>query len=255
LRVWCSQGEVYTVEGELELPHMDADEAYEVLRDYEGASAVFRNIVSTEVERVSPSLARLRQTCEWRFLVFRGKFMTALTAAEASEKRRLVCTMAADGAASGGGFLKQFEARWEVHEREGGGCRVRHRLTIQMAMAMPAGFAGSYTMRIFQKQVKALLSDLSAFSQTLCVERGGEPLACAREAEEAASAVVALAAAAEPSAMFLEGREEEEAAAEAEDTAAFEFAQGGTGTATVEEVEVEEGARAEVVEEIPSLWL
>lgn len=56
-------------------------------------------------------------------------------------------------------FMKEMKGHWEVHGAENGGCTIDHTLSVKPVM-VPPSMIGSFTKKIFSKQVVQILEDL-----------------------------------------------------------------------------------------------
>lgn len=63
-------------------------------------------------------------------------------------------------------FMKEMKGHWKVHEAENGGCIIDHTLSVKPVMVPPA-MIGSFTKKIFSKQVIQILEDLDKALDTL----------------------------------------------------------------------------------------
>ncbi len=157
----------FTVKGTILLgAHVNADDVYNMLTDYENASRVFASTIKKveylgfeeEVEdgeaRRPGAVKRIKQTCNWKFFIFGGNFNIELGVVENDAKRHMMCTL--EGAASQRkfGFLREFEGSWEVEENGEEGTKVTHVLSVKPSLTPP------YASDIFVKQVEGILEDV-----------------------------------------------------------------------------------------------
>ena len=157
----------FTVKGTILLgAHVNADDVYNMLTDYENASRVFPSTIKKveylgfeeEVEdgeaRRPGAVKRIKQTCNWKFFIFGGNFNIELGVVENDAKRHMTCTL--EGAASQRkfGFLREFEGSWEVEENGEEGTKVTHVLSVKPSLTPP------YASDIFVKQVEGILEDV-----------------------------------------------------------------------------------------------
>lgn len=111
--------------------------------------------VSRMTRGVQGDDVEVRQTCTWRFLVFKGTFELVLAVTELAARRELLFKLKRSQ------FMKDFEGRWQLHPNPDGTCSVVHTLSVSPTMVPPEAFAG-YTSKIFVRQVHGILSDLHA---------------------------------------------------------------------------------------------
>lgn len=158
----------FTVKGTILLgAHVNADDVYNMLTDYENASRVFPSTIKKveylgfeeeELEdgeaRRPGAVKRIKQTCNWKFFIFGGNFNIELGVVENDAKRHMTCTL--EGAASQRkfGFLREFEGSWEVEENGEEGTKVTHLLSVKPSLTPP------YASDIFVKQVEGILEDV-----------------------------------------------------------------------------------------------
>ena len=158
----------FTVKGTILLgAHVNADDVYNMLTDYENASRVFPSTIKKveylgfeeeELEdgeaRRPGAVKRIKQTCNWKFFIFGGNFNIELGVVENDAKRHMTCTL--EGAASQRkfGFLREFEGSWEVEENGEEGTKVTHVLSVKPSLTPP------YASDIFVKQVEGILEDV-----------------------------------------------------------------------------------------------
>ena len=158
----------FTVKGTILLgAHVNADDVYNMLTDYENASRVFPSTIKKveylgfeeeELEdgeaRRPGAVKRIKQTCNWKFFIFGGNFNIELGVVENDAKRHMTCTL--EGAASQRkvGFLREFEGSCEVEENGEEGTKVTHVLSVKPSLTPP------YASDIFVKQVEGILEDV-----------------------------------------------------------------------------------------------
>ncbi|GMH39611.1 hypothetical protein BSKO_07509 [Bryopsis sp. KO-2023] len=143
---------MYTVRGILETS-TPADAAYNILLDIGNSHNVYRNISDSNVWFTEDGDKRLTEHCGWNFLMFAGTFPVILDVEEEHRDRLLEFNMVECN------FMKDMKGRWEVSEKQDGGCIIDHTLSVRPVVVPPA-MIGAFTKRIFAKQVKQILEDL-----------------------------------------------------------------------------------------------
>jgi Polyketide cyclase / dehydrase and lipid transport len=128
---------------------------YDVLTDYKALPRVFHNVEECSIQWSDDGQKQLSQRCSWRFLVFRGSFITDLAVSEGEEARTLEFSLVKSA------FMRKFVGSWEVRPCSvTGGSEIWHSLAVQPALAPPKTI-GELTKKIFVSQVEGILGDLA----------------------------------------------------------------------------------------------
>lgn len=125
-----------------------------MLTDYEALPAIFHNVDEACVHHTPEGDKVLSQRCSWRFLVFRGSFVTELTVEEHAAQRQLCFELRQSA------FMRKFVGEWDVRPTAGGGCEIWHSMAVAPALAPPQRI-GEITKKIFVSQVESILGDLA----------------------------------------------------------------------------------------------
>jgi len=152
LTLSLAQEGTFSVSGRLLTP-APPSQVYDVLTDYSQLPRVFHNVDECSVRWTDDGGKQLVQTCSWRFLIFRGSFVTELDVDEAPETRRLSFSLIQSA------FMRKFVGCWDVEPGPDGGSLIRHSLSVQPAVAPPQQI-GELTKNIFKSQVASILRDL-----------------------------------------------------------------------------------------------
>ena len=152
----------YSVTGRLLAPSLPPHTVYKVLTDYESLPRVFHNVEDCDVIRNvggeggggGGGGTRISQRCSWRFLFFRGSFVTELDVEENWDEYRLSFSLRKSA------FMRKFVGSWHVQPLEGGGSEVWHVLAVA-PIVVPPQKIGDMTKNIFISQVESILKDLA----------------------------------------------------------------------------------------------
>jgi len=92
----------------------------------------------------------------WKFLIFRGSFVTELEVVEDAETYELSFKLLKSA------FMRKFVGTWKVDKDEEniGNCAIRHTISVDPTVKPPQRI-GDITKRIFETQVRGILDDLS----------------------------------------------------------------------------------------------
>ena len=147
----------YSVVGKLIVP-VSAGEAYEVLTDYSSLSDIFHNIEKCSINVAESGEKHLIQHCSWRFLIFKGTFVTKLHIMEDPSSWQLEFSLGEQES-----FMRDFVGAWHVKESQDrlGHCEITHSLAVSPSIAPPKRL-GNITAKIFVGQVKGILRDLES---------------------------------------------------------------------------------------------
>jgi hypothetical protein len=146
------QNGTYSIVGKLTSP-VPPDQVYGVLTDYAALPAVFHNIEDCELRVTADGSKQLVQRCSWRFLIFKGSFVTELEVTEHQDARKLSFSLQESA------FMRAFVGAWDVRETPDAGSEILHRLAVAPTVAPPQRL-GDLTKRIFVSQVEGILFDL-----------------------------------------------------------------------------------------------
>ena len=150
------QDGTFTVTGTINC-QLPAEAIYQSLTDYERLSEVFRNVESCTVQRNhDDGSIRLLQMVMWKFLIFRGSFVTELEVVEDAGTYELSFRLLKSA------FMRKFVGTWKVDEDEKntGNCTIRHTISVDPTVKPPQRI-GDITKHIFETQVRGILDDLS----------------------------------------------------------------------------------------------
>ncbi|KAG7667974.1 hypothetical protein Ndes2526B_g01610 [Nannochloris sp. 'desiccata'] len=144
----------FSITGKLLSP-VHPDIVYNVLTDYNALPRVFHNVEECSIQWSDDGTKQLSQRCSWRFLVFRGSFVTDLAVTEGEEARTLEFSLVKST------FMRKFVGSWEIRPCSvTGGSEIWHSLAVQPALAPPQKI-GVLTTKIFGSQVEGILRDLA----------------------------------------------------------------------------------------------
>lgn len=148
------QDGTFTVTGTINC-QLPAEVIYQSLIDYERLPEVFRNVESCTVQRnQDDGSIRLLQMVMWKFLIFRGSFVTELEVVEDAEAYELSFKLLKSA------FMREFVGTWKVDKENMGNCTIRHTISVDPAVKPPQRI-GDITKHIFETQVRGILDDLS----------------------------------------------------------------------------------------------
>ena len=126
-----------------------------MLTDYSALPRVFHNVEECSIQWSDDGQKQLSQRCSWRFLVFRGSFVTDLAVSEGGEARTLEFSLVKSA------FMRKFVGSWEIRPCSvTGGSEIWHSLAVQPSLAPPQKI-GELTKKIFVSQVEGILKDLA----------------------------------------------------------------------------------------------
>jgi hypothetical protein len=144
----------FSITGRLTSP-AHPDLVYAVLTDYKSLPRVFHNVEECSIQWSEDGEKQLSQRCSWRFLVFRGSFITDLAVTEGTEARTLEFSLVKSA------FMRKFVGSWEIRPCSvTGGSEIWHSLAVQPSISPPKKI-GLITSRIFKNQVEGILKDLA----------------------------------------------------------------------------------------------
>lgn len=106
-----------------------------------------------DVPRSDVLVAVCLQYCGWNFLFFAGTFPVVLDVIEEHDNQTLEFNLIESK------FMKYMKGYWQVTEADSGLCKIDHTLSVKPVL-VPPGMIGSFTRRIFAKQVTQILQDL-----------------------------------------------------------------------------------------------
>jgi hypothetical protein len=145
----------YSVTGRLLAPNLPPHTVYKVLTDYESLPRVFHNVEECDVVRDrGEGTCAISQRCSWRFLFFRGSFVTELDVEENWDDYRLSFSLKKSA------FMRKFVGSWHVQPLEDGGSEIWHILAVAPVVVPPQKI-GDMTKNIFISQVESILKDLA----------------------------------------------------------------------------------------------
>ena len=96
----------------------------------------------------------VKQTCIWKFLIFKGTFKMTVKVAEYPDSNSLRFDLVDSK------FMKSFAGGWQIEGLDSGACRVLYDAEIGPAVAPPTAFA-EYTRKIFVRQTEIVMNDLA----------------------------------------------------------------------------------------------
>lgn len=160
--LFLSQNGTFSITGRLVTP-VSPDIVYDVLTDYDELPRVFHNVEECSVRWSDDGGKHLVQSCSWRFLVFRGSFVTELAVKEADAARQLEFSLTKSA------FMRKFVGSWDVRPDSFGGSEIWHSLAVAPALAPPQKI-GDLTKKIFVSQVEGILGDLAVELQRRSID-------------------------------------------------------------------------------------
>jgi hypothetical protein len=144
----------FSITGKLMSP-VPPELVYDVLTDYNSLPRVFHNVEECSIQWSEDGQKQVSQRCSWRFLIFKGSFITDLAVDEGVEARTLEFRLVKSA------FMRKFIGSWEIKPCSvTGGSEIWHSLAVQPALAPPQKI-GVLTTKIFVSQVEGILRDLA----------------------------------------------------------------------------------------------
>ena len=136
-----------TVSGTINSPAR-ADDVYSILTDYDRLPQIFHNVDSCTFEESDDGRKDSSEMVTWKFLIFKGSFVTELRVIENYEECQLSFSLIKSA------FMESFVGTWEIEEDSNSGLSIiRHSLSINPIVRPPQKI-GDITKKIFETKLK-----------------------------------------------------------------------------------------------------